>query len=87
MIWRRQLTAALLAATLGLGACAEGVAPVAGERRTANADRGGALGPLSLDREQEAKIGREQHPKVLAQFGGAYEDRSSRPTSSRSATG
>jgi predicted Zn-dependent protease len=32
------------------------------------------LGPLSLDREEEARLGREQHPKVLAQFGGAYED-------------
>lgn len=79
---RRRLRALTAAALLALAACAEAPSPAnaggGGDRagaaaRGAGADRGGSI--LGMSPADEARIGREQHPKVMAQFGGPYEDR------------
>lgn len=60
--WRRRLAAVLVAGSaLGAAGC---TTPPAGE------------GPILAfgDIEDDAAIGREQHPRVLAQHGGAYDD-------------
>jgi predicted Zn-dependent protease len=52
----------LLAAALALGACA--IDPLVGDR---------GQGP-ALSRDDEQAAGREEHPRILRQFGGAYAD-------------
>lgn len=62
----RHVSSALLAAAIalgGLGMTGCSTNPATGQR---------AFTLLSPDDEQE--LGREQHPKILAEFGGAYED-------------
>jgi len=59
---KHRLTALLAGCLLLLSACA--VNPATGERQFT------ALLPA----EQEASLGAEEHPKILAEFGGAYED-------------
>jgi predicted Zn-dependent protease len=49
-------------AALALGGCL--IDPATGERSLAQA----------LTRDDEAAVGREEHPRILRQFGGAYED-------------
>jgi predicted Zn-dependent protease len=56
------LLAVLVLFTLALGGCA--VNPATGQQ---------SFTPF-MSPAQEARIGREQHPKILRQFGGAYED-------------
>lgn len=60
---RNFFTSLLLLASLALGGCA--VNPATGEQSFT-----GFMSPA-----QEAKIGRQEHPKILKQFGGAYDDR------------
>ena len=61
---RRLLIAFLLVPALLLpAACARVVNPATGQTEFT------AMGP-----EQERQIGEEQHPQVLVQFGGAYDD-------------
>jgi predicted Zn-dependent protease len=57
--WRKLGLAALLA--LALGACAQNTAT-------------GRMQFVTLSSEEEIKLGREEHPKVLEAFGGAYEN-------------
>ncbi|MCC6467506.1 MAG: M48 family metalloprotease, partial [Alphaproteobacteria bacterium] len=52
----------LAAAAVALGACV--IDPATGERSLGQA----------LTREDEQAVGREEHPRILRQFGGAYED-------------
>jgi predicted Zn-dependent protease len=52
----------LVLAALALGACV--IDPATGERSLAQA----------LTREDEQAVGREEHPRILRQFGGAYGD-------------
>lgn len=59
---RRHL-AATLVVLLGLTGCAPTINPATGMRETT------LLSPAA-----EARIGAEEHPKVLAEFGGAYDD-------------
>ncbi len=60
---RRLVPAVIGAALLTLGAC-----------ETTDPAGGGSGGGLFMSPAQEAKIGAEEHPKVLAQFGGVYDD-------------
>ena len=60
-----RLQALLLTLTLAAGAaCTPVVNPATGERQYT------AIGP-----QEEVRIGQEEHPRVLAQYGGAYADR------------
>jgi predicted Zn-dependent protease len=59
--WRNLGFALVAAATLALGACAQNTAT-------------GRAQFVTLSAEDEIKIGREEHPKVLEAFGGAYEN-------------
>ena len=70
--------ARMLAATLALAlaACTQVRNPATGE-----------LQYTSLTPQQEKALGREEHPKALAQFGGQYPIAMPRPMSSGSATG
>ena len=61
---KRLLIALLLAAALALpAACARVVNPATGQTEF-----------TAMSQAQELQIGQEQHPQVLMQFGGAYED-------------
>jgi predicted Zn-dependent protease len=61
---KRLLIALLLAPALALpAACARVVNPATGQTEF-----------TAMNPEQELRIGEEQHPQVLMQFGGAYED-------------
>lgn len=63
--WRagsRAVVAAALAASLGLAGCASN--PATGEKDV-----------IFMSQADEKKVGRENHPKILEQFGGAYEDK------------
>jgi len=62
MTRRAPALAVLLLAALALGACV--IDPATGER---------SLGQ-SLTRDDEQAVGREEHPRILRQFGGAYAD-------------
>jgi predicted Zn-dependent protease len=57
--WRNAVWALLLAGLLG--ACAQNTAT-------------GRMQFVTLSAEEEVKIGREEHPKVLEEFGGAYDN-------------
>jgi predicted Zn-dependent protease len=59
----RALVALALALTLATGACTPVRNPATGELQYT------AIGP-----QEEARLGREEHPKVLAEYGGAYAD-------------
>ena len=63
---RKFLSAALLlaSASLGLGGCSYATSPATGRQ---------FLTPVSAS--QENKIGAEEHPKILAEFGGAYTEK------------
>src|SRR5688572_17275267 len=65
---RTILSAALLLATaaITLGGCSYATSPATGKQ---------FLTPVS--ESQEAQIGAEEHPKILAEFGGAYAEKSS----------
>ena len=73
---RHPLLGALAALALVLAACTPVRNPATGE-----------LQYTSLSPADEQRLGREEHPKALAQFGGAYRTRSSAPMSSGSASG
>jgi predicted Zn-dependent protease len=62
---RNPLAPLLLAlATLGLGGCDYATSPATGRQ---------FLSPVS--EKQEAQLGAEEHPKILAEFGGAYTEK------------
>lgn len=61
--WSTRTLSFALALGIGLAGCAGG---------TANGQGGGGFTLMSP--EQEAKIGREEHPKVVKEFGGVYEN-------------
>ena len=59
---RRQLaTAALLAGAIGLAGCASN--PATGEKDV-----------IFMSQAEEKRVGQQNHPKILQQFGGAYDD-------------
>jgi predicted Zn-dependent protease len=55
--------ALLLGAAATLGGCATQTSPATGRQFYS-----------SIDRQQEASIGAEEHPKILAEFGGVYDE-------------
>jgi predicted Zn-dependent protease len=62
--WRRRLAPLLLvSAWLGLAGCTSVVNPATGERQLT------AMSP-----EQEQQVGASEHPKILQQFGGSYDE-------------
>jgi len=61
---RTPLAPLLLAAALGLSACANQTSPATGRQFYSN-----------VSASDEAQIGAEEHPKILAEFGGAYSEK------------
>jgi predicted Zn-dependent protease len=62
---RKLLSAALLlAAVATLGGCATQTSPATGRQFYS-----------SMDTQQEASLGAEEHPKILAEFGGTYDEK------------
>jgi predicted Zn-dependent protease len=59
--WRNLGFALVAAAALALGACAQNTAT-------------GRMQFVTMSAEEEVRIGREEHPKVLEEFGGAYDN-------------
>jgi predicted Zn-dependent protease len=63
---RKLIPAALLLATasIALAGCMSATSPATGRQFYTN-----------IDESQESQIGAEEHPKILAEFGGAYDEK------------